>query len=95
MEPFIWSKVLDFSGNTIMKTLSLVFKILVIVGLPVLVIYWAYGAILKPYLNPNPTNRQMGERDNYQYTIEPKSYFGCQSMRVIQSELAKPIKVKK
>lgn len=39
---------------------------------------WAiYAGIIRPVTKPNPTNRQEGQRDNYNVTIAPKSYFGC------------------
>jgi hypothetical protein len=58
MEPFIWAKVFDFSWTTIKKILSLIFKILVIVGLPILALWGVYVLTIKPHTNPLPTTTQ-------------------------------------
>jgi hypothetical protein len=56
-EPFLISKLFDFSGNTIGKILSLVFKIMVIVGAPALVLWGAYVVFVRPHIvKPPPTN---------------------------------------
>jgi hypothetical protein len=55
MEPFVWSKVFDFSGTTVAKVLSFLFKVLVILGVPALVIWIVYVAVIKPHTNPIPT----------------------------------------
>jgi hypothetical protein len=58
MEPFVWAKVFDFSWTTIKKILSLIFKILVIVGLPALALWGVYVLAVKPHTNPMPTTTQ-------------------------------------
>ena len=67
MEPFDWKKVFDFSGNTVGKILSLVFKVLVIVGLPILAIVLVYIIVIKPHTNPVPTTSQRGTITNVYY----------------------------
>lgn len=53
---------------------------------------WAiYAGIIRPVTKPNPSTTQQGARDNYSYTIQPKSYFGCMRIDIKKPEENKPI----
>ncbi len=68
--------------GSLIKVLSV---ILLLAGLG-----WAiYAGIIRPVTKPNPTNRQEGARDNYNFTIQPRSYFGCQRFEIKKPEEAK------
>lgn len=86
MELFTLSKLFDFSWNTVLKVLSLVFKVLVIIGLPILVGYFAYATIIKPHTNPIPTTtvQSGGTSNTYQIKI---GFGGC--ARIPGAELKK------
>ena len=79
MEPFLWSKVFDFSGTTIAKTLSFVFKTIVIlfivIGIPGLLIWQAYVTFIKPHTNPTPTQSQVAEKIENIYYYPNKTVF--------------------
>lgn len=79
MEPFIWAKVFDFSGNTILKILSFLFKVLVIVGVPALIGWTIYVTIIKPHTNPTPTTTQSAKEiiNNYYYPNKKTFSLGC------------------
>jgi len=78
MDPFTWIKVFDFSWNTIKKILSLVFKILIIVGIPALVLWGCFVLFVKPHTNPTPTTTQNVESGGtaVTYTYDIKVGFG-------------------
>jgi len=77
MEPFLWSKVFDFSFPTIKKILSLIFKIMLIVGIPALILWGSYVLFVKPHTNPNPTTEENAQVI-YHFTINvpAKRVFG-------------------
>ena len=78
MNPLIVNAV----KHSVMRTISVVCVLLVVVGLA-----WAvYAGIIRPVTKPNPSNTQQGQRDNYNITVAPKSYFGCQRF-----DIKKPI----
>lgn len=74
----MWSKLFDFSGNTIAKILSLIFKIMIIIGVPALVLWGVYVLAIKPHTNPTPTTSQKADAiTNYSYYFYPnKKVFG-------------------
>lgn len=80
MEPFMWSKVFDFSGNTIAKTLSFVFKTLailfIVIGIPALLGWMVYVSLVKPHTNPNPSTTQTAELIENKYYYPNKKVFG-------------------
>ena len=76
--------------HSIMRTISVICVLLVIAGLS-----WAiYAGIIRPITKPNPSNTQQGQRDNYNYSIQPRSYFGCLNFRILRNK-EMPIEVKK
>ena len=86
MEPFLWAKVFDFSGTTIFKILSLVFKVMVIVGLPILALWMVYAAVVKPHTNSTPTTTVESGGTAYNYQVKV-GFGGC-----IRMPAAKEIK---
>ena len=75
-EPFVIAKLFDFSMNTVLKILSLVFKILLIVGVPVVAGWFVYATIIKPHTNPVPTTtvQSGGVSNTYQIKV---GFGGC------------------
>ena len=90
MEPFAWAKLFDFSFNTIAKILSLVFKILIIVGLPALALWAVYVTAIRPHTKPTPTTTTTVEKggvsNTYAYTYNMKPTFGCMSIPVMKDK---------
>ncbi len=72
MNPLVIAGI-SATKHAVMRTVSVVAVLLVVAGLA-----WAvYAGIIRPVTKPNPTNTQQGKGDNYNYTIQPRSYFGC------------------
>ena len=86
-EPFLIGKALDITPTALGKSTFVVIKgflvLLAIAGLG-----WAiYVMAIKPHTNPTPTNRQEGQRDNYNLTIAPKqTFFGCMRFNIPKPE---------
>lgn len=70
MEPFLWAKAFDFSWTTIKKILSLVFKILIIIGLPALALWLVYVGTVKPHTNPTSTTTVQSGGVKNEYNIK-------------------------
>lgn len=75
IEPFLWAKVFDFSFTTIGKILSFLFKVLVIVGVPILVGWMIYITIVKPHTNPAATTTQKADKIENIYYYPNKKVF--------------------
>ena len=85
MNPLLLAGV-SATKHAILRTISVVAVLLVVAGLS-----WAvYSGIIRPVTKPNPSNTQQGARDNYNVTIAPKSYFGCQKFD-IKKPVYKPV----
>jgi hypothetical protein len=77
MEPLIQSGI-EIAYHNIKRTVGVIITLLVIAG-----IGWSiYAGIIRPTTKPNATTRQEGTRDNFVYTVTPKSYFGCQNFQI-------------
>ena len=72
----------SFLWHAIKRTASVLF----VIGL-----LWAiYIMAVKPHINPTPTESQKAENiTNYNYTMQPKSYFGCQHFGIARPEKEK------
>lgn len=71
-EPFLWSKVFDFSGNTVSKIISFGIKFILIFGAIGGLLWSVYVTIIKPHTNPTPTTSQNAEQlTNYYYYYYP------------------------
>lgn len=87
MTPFVWAKVFDFSFTTIAKILSLVFKILIIIGLPALALWGVYVTAIRPHTKPNPTTQQKAETIiNNNYNCKSLIGWGCNGPRQNRKE---------
>lgn len=84
MEPFLWAKVFDFSMTTILKILSFLFKVAIVVGIPLAIGWGVYVTMIKPHTNPTPTTEQSAEVMNNAYHYYPKPTFGCVNFRIMQ-----------
>lgn len=74
--------IVDAVRHSVMRTISVVCVLLVVAGLS-----WAvYAGIIRPVTKPNPSNTQQGQRDNYNVTVAPRSYFGC-----MRFDIKKPV----
>ena len=78
----------DMAWHGFKRFLSVAVWTLVIAG-----IGWAiYAGIIRPVTKPNASNKQEGQRDNYNITIAPKSYFGCMRFDIKKpDEKIKPV----
>ena len=72
------AQVAQSAWHGFMRFLSVLVWTLVIAGLG----WTVYVTVVKPHTNPTPTTRQMGQRDNIEYVVQPRSYFGCMNFRI-------------
>ena len=63
-EPFLIKKALDFSPSAIGKSVSVVLKGLLILGVIVFLGWSVYVTIIKPHTHPTPTTSQSGTITN-------------------------------
>jgi hypothetical protein len=77
-EPFSFLKAFDFSGAAIGKSVSVVIKGLLILGLVGLFIWMCYVTFVKPHTKPTPTTTNTAQViNNYFYNFYPnKKVFG-------------------
>ena len=74
MEPFLVKKALDFSLPAIGKSVSVVFKGLLVLGLIIGAGWSIYVTMIKPHTNPTPT--QKAETIENYYYYPNKKVFG-------------------
>lgn len=51
-----------------------------------------YGVYKAYFKKPLPTTTQQGQRDNFNYVLEPRSYFGCQNFRLLKEGIKPEVK---
>ena len=76
MEPFSILKALDLSLPALGKSVSVVVKGLLVVGLIVAIVWGIYVVMVKPHTNPNPTTTVESGGTNYNYEIHV-GFGGC------------------
>lgn len=57
-EPFLVAKAVDVSGAALGKSVSVVLKGLIVLGLIALIVWETYITLVKPHTNPTPTTAQ-------------------------------------
>lgn len=71
-EPFLVKKAFDFSGAAMGKSVSVVIKGLLILGILTLLVWSVYVTVVRPHIKPTPTTSNTAQViNNYFYNFYP------------------------